>query len=406
LQVVLANRLRFKLNEPVHGRIIDPVYAFDREVIPPDTEVLGRITGFSHGGKWKRVSSILGGDFTPPRDPRISFDTLVFPDGTRMPIEASADRGPDTLVRFASDTRELENSRLKSSLPETGQVHSFTDGAKQPGNELVKGMLWNVAPYHPQSAPAGIRYKATLVQPLDFGTAVLGTGSLDKVGSEPPADSIIYARLETPLSSRTTKAGTEVIALLTRPLYGWDHLLIFPVGSRLWGEVVHVRRAGALQHAGELAFNFTKIEPPNSIVLANWPTQDVEAHLVGVEMAHDMNRIRIDSEGAMSIAQSKARFLAPALALVSLRGGFNVSSDPFGRALAGAYSGSLIKRLLVGDAGFGLPAGIAGRMIPPIGIGLGLYSLGHSVFFNLLARGPEINFSRDTPLEIRLDAGP
>ena len=398
LHIVLTDKLRFKLNEPVHGRIIDPVYAFDREVIPPGTEVLGKVTGFRRGGKWKRVSSILGGDFTPPRDPRITFDTLVFTDGTRMPIETSVDRGTDTLAQFAGDA--------KSPLAETGQVRAFTDGTKQPGKELLKGMLWNLAPYHPQSAPAGIRYKATLVKPLELGTAVIGAGSLDKIGAEPAAGSIIYARLETPLNSRTTKAGAGVIALLTRPLYDWDQLLIFPVGSRLSGEVVHVRRAGVLQHPGELAFNFTKIEPPNSIVLANWPTQNVQARLVGVEVAQDTNRIRINSEGAASIAQSKARFLAPALALVSLSGGFNNSSESFSRALVGAYSGSLIKRLLVGDAGFGLPAGIAGRMIPPIGIGLGTYGVGRSVVFNLLARGPEIDFPRDTPIEIRLDAAP
>lgn len=403
LHIVLTDKLRLKLNEPVHGRIIDPVYAFDREVIPPGTEVLGKVTGFRHGGKWKRVSSILGGDFTPQRDPRISFDTLVFADGTRMPIETSVDRGTDTLVRFAGDATDLG---LKSPLPESGQVRAFTDGAKQPGKELLKGMLWNMAPYHPQSAPAGIRYKATLVEPLELGAAVLGTGSLDEIGAEPPASSIIYARLETPLNSRTTKAGAEVIALLTRPLYGRDGLLIFPVGSRLSGDVVHVRRAGALQHAGELAFNFTKIEPPNSIVLANWPSQNVQARLVGVEVTQDLNRIRINSEGAASIAQSKARFLAPALALVSLSGGFNNGSESFSQALVGAYSGSLIKRLLVGNAGFGLPAGVAGRMIPPIGIGLGLYSVGHSVLFNLLVHGPEIDFPRDTPLEIRLDAAP
>ena len=191
LHIVLTDKLRFKLNEPVHGRIIDPVYAFDREVIPPGTEVLGKVTGFRRGGKWKRVSSILAGDFTPPRDPRITFDTLVFADGTRMPIETSVDRGTDTLAQFAGD--------VKSPLAETGQVRAFTDGTKQPGKEVLKGMLWNLAPYHPQSAPAGIRYKATLVKPLELGTAVIGTGSLDKIGAEPAAGSIIYARLETPL---------------------------------------------------------------------------------------------------------------------------------------------------------------------------------------------------------------
>jgi len=281
-----------------------------------------------------------------------------------------------------------------------------TDRAKQPGKTLLKGMLWSLSPYRPQSAPAGIRYEATLMEPLEFGAGILGADLLDKLGSEPPSGRVIYARLETPLNSRSTKVGTEVRALLTRPLYSWDHLLILPVGSRLLGEVVHVRGASALQHAGELAFNFTKIEPPKLIGLANWPVQEVQGRLVGVEVPHDVGRLRINPEGATSMAQSKERFLGPALALVSLGGGFNNRSDSFSRALTGAYEDSMIKRLLLGDAGFGLPGGIAGRMLPPLGIGLGVYSVARSVFFSLLARGPEIALRLDTPLEIRLNETP
>src|SRR5262245_50734864 len=87
LKVVLTEKLRSKLNEPVHGKIVDPVYAFDREVIPAGTEILGRVTALQPVGKWKRISSILGGDFTPLHDPEITFDTLVFADGKRIPIE-------------------------------------------------------------------------------------------------------------------------------------------------------------------------------------------------------------------------------------------------------------------------------------------------------------------------------
>ena len=65
-----------------------------------------------------------------------------------------------------------------------------------------------------------------------------------------------------------------------------------------------------------------------------------------------------------------------------------------------------IKRVVGANSGFGLPAGVAGRMVPPIGISLGLYGVGRSIFFNLLARGQEINFPVDTIMKIRLDAEP
>ena len=71
----------------MHARIVEPVYAFDREVIPAGTEVEGRIVGFQKVGKWKRISTMLGGDFTPLREPQITFQALSasrwYPDSNR-----------------------------------------------------------------------------------------------------------------------------------------------------------------------------------------------------------------------------------------------------------------------------------------------------------------------------------
>src|SRR5215471_6384754 len=69
LQVRLTEKLHFKENETVRATVVDPVYAFDREVIPAGTQVEGTIRGFEKAGKWKRISSMLGGDFTPVREP-------------------------------------------------------------------------------------------------------------------------------------------------------------------------------------------------------------------------------------------------------------------------------------------------------------------------------------------------
>ena len=385
LQVVVTDKLRLKLNEPVHGRILEPVYAFDRAVIPSGTEILGTVTGFRPVGKWKRVMTMLGGDFTPVRKPDIRFDTLVFEDGSRIAIDTSVDRGSDVLVRYNDGVRAIVGAE------------------KQPGKELLKAMLWGLAPYHPQSLPGGVHYKATLLKPLEFGTAVLGAGAFDKIGSDIPSGSLIYARLTTPLNSRTTKAGASVTAVLTNPVFSRDHLLIFPVGSRLVGEVDQVHPARALQHPGELAFKFTKIEPPLSILSANWPSKEIEGQMLGVQVAGEMTGLRIDQEGATRIVQSRQRFFAPAFALFNMSRGFNASSDSFAHAFTGSYTNSLAGRLLVGDSGLGLPAGIAARMFSPAGIGLSLFYAGRSVFVNILARGQEIDFPQNTPIEIRVD---
>src|SRR5262245_53603028 len=113
LQVRLAEKTQLKQNAPVHATVTEPIYAFDREVIPAGAEVDGTITGFQKAGKWKRISAMLGGDFTPQRDPVITFDTLVLPDGDRIAIETSVVPGPEKIV---SEHREESGRSLKNSL--------------------------------------------------------------------------------------------------------------------------------------------------------------------------------------------------------------------------------------------------------------------------------------------------
>src|SRR6516225_5067718 len=100
IKVALMDKVRSRLNEPVHAKIVDPIYAFDREVIPAGTEIEGKVTGVKGVGKWKRASSMLGGDFTPLHDAEITFDTLVFSDGKRLPIQTSVVSRGNLLVRF------------------------------------------------------------------------------------------------------------------------------------------------------------------------------------------------------------------------------------------------------------------------------------------------------------------
>ena len=90
LQLRLTEKLRFEQGGSVYATVIDPVYAFDREVIPSGTELEGKIIAFQKAGKWKRISTMLSGDFTPSRQPQIIFHTLILPSGARIPIEAFA----------------------------------------------------------------------------------------------------------------------------------------------------------------------------------------------------------------------------------------------------------------------------------------------------------------------------
>src|SRR5215472_438142 len=186
LKIALTEKVRSKINEPVHGKILEPVYAFDREVIPAGTEVLGKVTALRPVGKWKRVTSMLGGDFTPLHDAEITFETLVLQDGKQISLQASAVSRGNLLVRFKN-----------------GKTRTYTNGTQQPPKELIHTMLWSLSPYHPQFVPNGATYKATLEEPLEFGNIVVGSNVLNAIGSQPDPGSVMYARLLTPLDSKT-----------------------------------------------------------------------------------------------------------------------------------------------------------------------------------------------------------
>jgi hypothetical protein len=386
LKVVLTDKVRSRLNEPVHAKLVDPVYAFDREVIPAGTEVLGTVTGLKGVGKWKRVSSMLGGDFTPLHDAEITFDTLVFSDGKRLPIQTSVVSRGNLLVRFKN-----------------GHTRAFTSSIQQPGKEMAKSMLWNLSPYHPQFLPTGATYKATLTEALDFGSIVIGSRILNSIGSQPTAGSVIYARLITPVDSEKTKVGTTVQAILSYPLYSSDHRLIYPAGSRLQGEVAEVHRARYLAHGGELALKFTQIEPPITIMTSRLQEQDIEGRMVGVETPVDLNQLQIDRNGLADVPRTKQRFLAPAFALAGAAPILGGTSSSFGAAFAEAYGTNSFSRALGGNTGLGLPGGIAGLMNPTVGLGLGAYSVGYAVYFSILGRGKNITLPEDTSIEIHLD---
>jgi len=87
LRVALERRVAIKrVGEPVQGRLVDPVYVFDRLVLPAGSVVEGHIAEIGGVPASQRIAAILSGNFTPPREVRAQFDTLVLSDGARLPL--------------------------------------------------------------------------------------------------------------------------------------------------------------------------------------------------------------------------------------------------------------------------------------------------------------------------------
>jgi len=389
LQLFLTEKLQFKENQPVHATVIEPVYAFDRVVIPSGSKVEGTITAFQKTSKWKKISRILSGDFTPIRQPEIVFQTLVLLDGTRIPIETSVAPGADRII---GSNGKQEPAALKDTL---------VPSARPSGKERVTGVLWGLAPYHPQYLPLGTRLSAMLLQPLDFGEAVFQDGELDKIGSEPPFDSIVSVRLTTPLNSRNARRGASVEAVTLRPLFSDDHRLILPTGSVLRGTVTSATKAKSRHRHGELAFNFTTVAPPPSLA----EPVSIKGSVDSAYVTRDMKYLRIDETGKAHIVESKKRFIAPAWAAIKAGTSLNNTADTFDDALLGAYRGKFLKQFTGSgsSSGFGLPASITGAMFPPVGIALSVQSLARSLYSAFLGRGQDVNVPVNTEMEIRLE---
>ena len=391
LQVVLNDKLNLKANQAVSATIAEPVYAFDREVIPAGTKVEGRVAGFEKLGKWKKISAMLAGNFTPQRNPQIILNALVLDDGTRIPMETTVLPGAEKLAG-------------SSSISGIDPVNSYAPTIQKPEKQRFKAMLWGVSPFRPQNLPKGTRLSVVLSEPLDFGSAEFETSRLELIGSEPPADSIVSVRLVSALNSRTTYVGAPVEAILTRPMLSSDRLLIFPAGSRLHGSVTQATAASKMHHNATMTFAFSTIEPPESWSSAGLQVQTVDGTLVNVGVTHDMKNLAVTASGGTKIVDSKKRFISFGWSAIKAGTSINNSADSFESALLGAYRGKLLKQFTGGsDSGFGLPASITGAMVPPVGIGFGFFGLGRSLITNFLGRGRDIVLPENTAMQIRLE---
>jgi hypothetical protein len=259
--------------------------------------------------------------------------------------------------------------------------------------ERLKQMALAKLPYHPQSMPVGTRFSPELETPLDFGNAAVSTSSLTLLGSQPPSDSVVYARLVTPLNSATTQKGAPVEAVMCQPLFSSDHQLILPEGSLLKGTVVKARAARRLRRSGQLRYVFQQIELPAGLV------QSVEGSLEGMEADSDAH-LKVDAEGGTKTTESKWRYVAPAISVLLATSAAHqedhertgtIENNAGGQAASGAVS-------------LGVIGGVIGRFSRPFAITAGYYGAAVSVYSHFLARGREVMFPKNAALTVRFGA--
>jgi type IV secretory pathway VirB10-like protein len=440
LRVALDERIQLKrVGQPVTGTVTEPVYAYDRIVIDAGTRVRGHVSQIDSGSKFVRARAYMGGNFSPAKHASLQFDTLVLDDGHEMPIDTVVKGGiPNVTRKYAGGSasrREpaASDDDAKTTLASVarGEIARRKDeaiagakqavsGAKQrvrdtvaqikslrePGQmstqmSKLKDAAVQQLPYHPQYIAKGTVYDAELSSPISFGRVVPADAA--PAGTVPAPDSILTARLAMTLDSSKTPRGTTFEAVITQTVFSADHQVILPEGTTLTGEVTLARPARKFHRNGQLRFLFQTVHVPNQ---APGPLLGA-LHSID---ASDDDHVAVDDEGGATLENSKTRFIAPALSLMTLHASMEHDghsfADPDGDGSikhAGSGAGA---RGMGGFIGMGLIGAAVSQITRPIGIAMGFYGAARTMYSNVLGKGREVTFEADTPVQVRLAPGP
>jgi len=437
LRLYLTKPVSKRAGAPVEAKLLESIFAFDREVVPAGTVAQGEVSRVQPVGKRQRLRSIVNGDFTPLRRAEVQFNTLLLPDGRKLPTHTAETVGLNSIYREPS---KKKNQNATSPNPNGGLLGTAKQTAKDRINgainsrsggiaDLVRGpnkkekfvdFLWSKLPYHPQYVRRGTRFDAVLQNPLEFGFEPVKPADLAELGSQPLPDSVVHARLLTALNSASATQGQTVEAMLSAPLFSPDHKLLLPEGSELIGTVVMAKKARSFHRAGQLRFNFQRVDLPREVANlktaqpAPVPTQltpmpadptstKVQATLEAAE-GNGATPIKVDSEGGVQAKESKTRFIAPVISL--LLASRAADNDAGHHHDAGDTGGNanISGRTLGGGMGFGLLGAAVSQSSRYVGMAFGYYGLAWSVYSNVVARGGEVQFEKDAMMDIKLGA--
>jgi hypothetical protein len=405
IKVALDSEVRVReVGQAIHGKTTEPVYAFDKLLIPVGTVVNGKVSAIDAVPKMVRTMQATNGNFSPVRTVHVQFEELVMGDGRRVALHTVASPAPDGVLRFvsANDKAEQKNKVQEAASKKVGATRQairqqWSDLQKQihePGkmHKLKRAALAQL-PVHPQYIDSGTSFNATLQQPLDFGTEAVKPEALMNIGAPPPTGSVVHARLETALSSATAKKGDPVEALITEPLVVSDHLIL-PEGSVIKGSVVQVAHARRLGRNGQLRILFHQVAPPNGI------DQRVETNLEGVAVAKG-EHLKLDAEGGAQVTTPRTRYLTTGIQVMLAASQASPDRDA-GRG--GASAGEAGGGAASGASGFklvGMVVGIAAHS-RVVSAGFGSYGAAMSIYYHFLARGRDVVYPKDMAMVIGL----
>ena len=408
IKVALDSEVRIReVGQPIHGKTTEPIYAFDKLLIPVGTPVNGKVSAIEPVPKKIRTLQALDANFSPMRAVHVQFDELAMPDGRHLPIQTVASPAPNGVLRFVPANEKAKTNKIhdaagkKISATRRQIRQQWADLQKQihePGKvHKLKRLAIAQLPVHPQYIDAGTSFNADLQRPLDFGTESVKPELLTSVGTPPPSGSSVHARLLTPLNSSTSHKGDKVEALITEPLVASDHLIL-PEGSVIRGSVMQVQPARRLARNGQLRILFHAVAPPDGL------EQKVVASLEGVAVAKG-EHLKLDAEGGAQVTTPRTRYLTTGIQVMLAAAAANPDGDHDLHG-GGGGGGDIGGGAANGASGFrfvGMIVGILARS-RVVSAGFGAYGAANSIYSHFLARGRDVIYPKDMAMVVGLGA--
>ena len=405
IKVALDSEVRIReVGQAIHGKTTEPVYAFDKLLIPVGTPVNGKVSAIEGVSGKTRTLEAMDGNFSPVRAVHVQFDELVMADGRVVPMHTVASPAPDGVLKFVpanekaqpkNKVQEAASKKVSATRQEIRrQWAELEKQIHEPGKmHKLKRLAVAQIPVHPQYIDAGTSFNADLQQPLDFGTESVTPEALTNIGAPPPSGSAVHARLVTPLNSSTSKKGDTVEALITEPLVVSDHLIL-PEGSVIRGSVMQVQPARRLARNGQLRILFHEVAPPDGVA------RKVVTSLEGVAVAK-VEHLKLDAEGGAQVTTPRTRYLTTGIQVMLAASSMG---DGDHHLHGGNGGGDLGGSAANGASGFRFVGMIVGALAHSrvVATGFGGYGAATSIYYRFLARGRDVVYPKDMAMVIGL----
>jgi Bacterial conjugation TrbI-like protein len=375
-RAALDKGVRLKaVGQPIGAKLLEPVFAGEDLAFPAGATIKGHVSSINTSPMRKRAGRLLAGDFTPPKTAHVTFDQLVLSDGTTVPIHS------DTAVSLG----RVANSRYLPKAQRPGMREKLK-GAMAPLREPNKLQRLGEAvvtsmPYHPEYLDQGTVFDASLLEPVMLLAPVQpNTASLQ-------SNDYVHLQLLTPINSSTSRAGTQIEAVVSQPYYQADHQLVYPAGTRITGTVQKASSAGWMKRNGSIVFAFRSVQMPDGT------TRDLHSTVGGIQ-AERSEGLDVGKEGEIRATTSIfARILAP----VSLVGPSRGVADLTTQKTAWSRSGE-------GRKGFGLLGAGAAQASASMAIGFGYFGAAKRICDAFIAKGSNVDLPLNTPIWLRFDS--